>query len=244
MLEKSLSELKKVKEMDPKNTFVFHSQVDKINCELGKAVLLPEEEGDVLQSVEAGNGEDKRVVTKWTKMGKARKERKIAKSDKSIAFGKLPTESRLRDETESENEGDAQNEGEGQSKEEDEDGMEIDIATEKLMRSTLSGDVEATTKKALDLEKLNQCNDEVGKESKASIPADEIAVDTEKLDEVVNTISMDVLLESKIPTQPDTTNALESRWFKKLVHPLLTLCKLKLMKRRRVMMMLLYVKCL
>lgn len=86
--------------------------------------------------------------------------------------------------------------------------MEIDAAVEELMRSTLSGDVEIAPEKALDSEKLKQGNDEEVKESKASTPADEIVVDTKKLDEMVNTISMDVLLESMIPTQLDKTKAL------------------------------------
>lgn len=51
-------------------------------------------------------------------------------------------------------------------------------------------------------EKLNQGNDEEVNESKSPIPTDEVVVDTQKLDEVVNTISMDMLLEGTAPTQP------------------------------------------
>lgn len=50
--------------MDTKNTLIFRNQVEKADYELGKAVLLLEEEWETFQSVEAGTGEDKQVVQK------------------------------------------------------------------------------------------------------------------------------------------------------------------------------------
>lgn len=63
-LEKLLTQLKKVKEVDVKNTLVFRSQVDKPNWEPEKAVLLPEEVEEQPQSKEVEIGVDLPVVTK------------------------------------------------------------------------------------------------------------------------------------------------------------------------------------
>lgn len=94
-------------------------------------------------------------------------------------------------------------EGKTQIEGEDADDMQIDDVTEELKKSTLSLDVEAASiKKALDSEKLSQGNvegEEAMKESKSSTLADEILVDTEKLDEVVNKISTDVFPDSTLP---------------------------------------------
>lgn len=133
-------------------------------------------------------------------MRQAEKSETGAKHSKNC-FSKDVSKRQLRDETESKKECKVQTEGKGQFDGEDMDDAEIDAATEELKKSTLSGDAEAASTKALDSDKLDQGNvegNEGVKESKTSTPADEIEVDTQKLDEVVYTISMDVFPESTI----------------------------------------------
>lgn len=106
------------------------------------------------------------------------------------------------DETESDQEGDAQTEGEDQFDEDDDDDVElIDTVAEGLNESTFGDEDEDVLEKALDSGNLDQGNVEELKELKSSTPAEEVVVDKEKLDKVVNIISMDVLLEGTAPSQ-------------------------------------------